>query len=340
MSSNCQVSNSFEPPFGLRSPHVQTILSSVGPRKIAVAKRFKAYAAGQQKFTLNCGTTAYSDEQVHLEGYFNQASAKPAKQMAILVHGWEGSHQSSYMMSMTTRLLENGIDVFRLNLRDHGDTHHLNRGIFNSTMLEEVINGVEDVQKRLPYENYHLAGFSLGGNFCLRLAANAHDRAISLSSVSAFCPAIHAAQSNDVLNQSENWVYGRYFVRKWKRSLRKKIEQWPDYTFGEQLERLKTLDELNDAFIPTYTPYDNVDEYFDAYAISGDTLDKTIAPCYLHFAEDDMIIPVEGVKDLSSSSDVHVYITKRGGHCGFMNNWRGDSWQDQRVLEIIQQSSI
>ncbi len=339
MSSNCQVSSSFEPPFGLRSPHVQTIFSSVGPRKIAVSKRFRAYAASQEKFTLECGKTAYSDEQVHLEGYFNRASAKPSKQMAILVHGWEGSHQSSYMMSMAMRLLENGIDVFRLNLRDHGDTHHLNRGIFNSTMLEEVINGVEDIQKRFVYQDYHLAGFSLGGNFCLRLAANAHTHAISLTSVSAFCPAIHAAQSNDVLNQSENWVYGRYFVRKWKRSLRKKIEQWPDYTFGEEMERLKTLDELNEAFIPTYTEYDNVDDYFDAYAISGNTLDNTIAPCHLHFAEDDMIIPVKGVKDLSASPNVHVYITKRGGHCGFMNNWRGDSWQDQRVLEIIQQST-
>lgn len=339
MSSNCQILNSYDPPFGLRSPHVQTILSSVGPRKIVVAKRFKAYSATQQKFTLDCGTTSYSDERVYLEGYFNQACAKPATKMAILIHGWEGSHQSSYMMSMAMRLLENGVDVFRLNLRDHGDTHHLNREIFNSAMLEEVINAVEDIQKRLPYKKYHLAGFSLGGNFCLRLAANAHDDNISLASVSVFCPAIHAAQSNNVLNLPKNWVYGRYFVRKWKRSLRKKIECWPDYTFGEQMERLKTLDELNDAFIPTYTPFDSVEEYFDAYAISGNILARTIAPCHLHFAEDDMIIPVDGIKDLSTSSDVNVYITKHGGHCGFMNNWLGDSWQDQRLLEIIQQSS-
>ena len=337
MSSTYSVSKSFQAPIGLRNPHVQTIFSSVGPRKAIVAKRFQAYAKLESKLSLNGGTPSYSNEPVKLEGYFNQATIKPASQMAILVHGWEGSHTSSYMKSMAASLLEAGIDVFRLNLRDHGDTHHLNKDIFNSTMLEEVINAIEDIQARYSYVNYHLAGFSLGGNFCLRLAANAHGRAISFNTISAFCPAIDAAESNEVLNQSSSTIYGRYFVRKWKKSLKKKAEQWPDYRFTEQLEELKTLNELNQALIPMYTSFDRVDEYFEAYSIAGSALDNTIAPCFLHFAEDDMIIPIEGVKRLSKN--VHVYISKHGGHCGFLNNWRGGSWQDQRVLEIIEQSN-
>jgi len=79
---------------------------------------------------------------VKLEAYFNQATAKAASELVVLVHGWEGSHTSSYMKSMTASLLEAGLDVVRLNLRDHGDTHHLNKDIFNSTMLEEVINAI------------------------------------------------------------------------------------------------------------------------------------------------------------------------------------------------------
>lgn len=332
MSSNYLNSAVYLPPFGLRNTHVQTIFSSVGPRKAMVAKRFKPYADVQQKLVLDGG------DGVRLEGYFNQAIKRRSEQLVILIHGWEGSHNSSYMKSMAMLLLENGLDVFRLNLRDHGDTHQLNEGIFNSTMIGEVVNAVENLQSKLVYSKYHLAGFSLGGNFSLRLAASAHDRAISLSTVSAFCPAIHAAQSNVVLNQRSNWLYGRYFVHKWKRSLRKKIEHWPNYDFGPEMESLKTLDELNNAFIPRYTGFNNVDEYFDAYAISGSVLDSTIAPCYLHFAEDDRIIPVEGVDQISKNQNIHIVVTKFGGHCGYMSNWKGESWQDQRVLEIIQQS--
>lgn len=332
MSPNYLNSAVYLPPFGLRNTHVQTIFSSVGPRKAMVAKRFKPYADVQQKLVLDGG------DGVRLEGYFNQAIKRRSEQLVILIHGWEGSHNSSYMKSMAILLLENGLDVFRLNLRDHGDTHQLNEGIFNSTMIGEVVNAVENLQSKLVYSKYHLAGFSLGGNFSLRLAASAHDRAISLSTVSAFCPAIHAAQSNVVLNQRSNWLYGRYFVHKWKRSLRKKIEHWPNYDFGPEMESLKTLDELNNAFIPRYTGFNNVNDYFDAYAISGSVLDSTIAPCYLHFAEDDRIIPVEGVDQISKNQNIHIVVTKFGGHCGYMSNWKGESWQDQRVLEIIQQS--
>jgi len=332
MSINSVTPTPFVPSFGLGNRHIQTIFSSVGPRKIAIANRFKQYANFEQKIVLDGGNN------IRLEGYFNQATKRQSKQMAILIHGWEGSHASSYMQSMTMTLLESGIDVFRLNLRDHGETQGLNEGIFNSTLIEEVIIAVEDLQATLIYTKYHLIGFSLGGNFSLRLAAMAHKNAISLSSVSAFCPAIHAGQSNVVLNKRENWLYGRYFVQKWKKSLRKKIQHWPQYDFGPTMESLKTLDELNEEFIPKYTRFSTVEDYFDAYAISGSRLDSTIAPCYLHFAEDDMVIPIEGVEQISKKPNINIVVTKHGGHCGYISNWKGESWQDQRILEIIQQS--
>lgn len=330
MLDKTRIDSIFQPSVGLRNSHVQTIFSSVGPRKRLVSKRFQPYSDSQKEYQLDGGNG------IRLIGFHNQATKIRSDKLAILIHGWEGSHNSTYMQSMAMVLLENGIDVFRLNLRDHGDTHHLNKGVFNSTLIDEVINAIEDLQLRLPYQQSHLTGFSLGGNFSLRVAALAHDHNIQLTSVSAFCPAIHAADSNTVLNQSANWLYGRYFMRKWKRSLRKKLEHWPHYEFGPELDSLKTLDEMNLAFIPKYTAFKDIDAYFDAYAISGAMLDTTIAPCYLHFAEDDMIIPVGGVKDLSSNSSIHVTVTKYGGHCGYITNWKGDCWQDERVLNIIQ----
>ena len=334
MSSKHLLSTQFQPPFGLSNRHIQTIFSSVGPRKVSIRRRFKQYAQFAEKTVLDAG------DGIRLEGYFNQATKRQSSQMAILIHGWEGSHTSSYMQSMTMTLLESGVDVFRLNLRDHGETQGLNEGIFNSTLIEEVINAVEQLQALRVYRRYHLIGFSLGGNFCLRLAAMAHHHDITLASVSAFCPAIHASQSNDVLNKRENWLYGRYFVRKWKKSLRKKLQYWPQYDYGPKMEMLKTLDELNHEFIPKYTHFTNVEDYFDAYAISGSCLDNTIAPCYLHFAEDDMVIPIEGVDMISRNSNIDITITKHGGHCGYISSWKGESWQDQRVLDIIHKLSV
>ncbi len=333
ISSRNHTVTPFNPPFGLRSAHVQTVFSSQGPRKANRDRRFKPFVRSQRPMLLN------GDNGVRLEGHINLAGAQAAEELVIMIHGWEGSHESTYMKSMAATMLQSGYDTFRLNMRDHGETHHLNRDVFNSTMIDEVIAAIEDLQARTNYQRYTLIGFSLGGNFSLRVAANAHDKAIELEQVIAFCPVVHASQSNDALLEKRNALYSNYFVRKWRRSLLKKLEYWPEYDFGSELERLKTLEQMNAAFIPKYTGYQELEAYFDAYAIDGDKLANVICPCYLHFAKDDMIIPVQGVELLADNTDLHVTVTERGGHCGFIMNWRGDSWQDLRALEIIRGQS-
>ena len=320
---------SFIPPFGLSNRHIQTILSSVGPRRRRIRSEFSQHKLSEKEMILDC------HDGIRLSGIFNQSGDTKAEKMVILIHGWEGSAASSYMLSMTSKLLEQGIDVFRLNLRDHGESHHLNKGLFNSTLIEEVISGLENLQSRLKYEDYTLVGFSLGGNFALRVAALSHDHAIKLSKVIAFCPALHAGRSNTVLNAASNYVYGQYFVKKWKSSLVKKLDYFPDYEYRDSLASMKTLDDMNDKLITVYTPYDNVADYFEAYAITGDFMQDTICPCYLHFAKDDMIIPYQDVALLADNPDLDITMTEKGGHCGFLMNWKLDSWQDQRVMELM-----
>ena len=65
---------------------------------------------------------------------------------AVLVHGWEGNAESLYILSLAQQLFDLGFDVVRLNLRDHGDTHHLNRELFHSCRLPEVVGAVQRMQ--------------------------------------------------------------------------------------------------------------------------------------------------------------------------------------------------
>ncbi len=320
----------FIPPRGLQNRHIQTIFSSVGPRRRRVHNAFAAYKSYSQEVLLEC------HDGIRLSGYYNRASEQASQQLVTLIHGWEGSADSSYMLSLSACLLQAGVDVFRLNLRDHGDSHHLNRGLFNSTLVPEVISGLTDLQSRFKYASHTLVGFSLGGNFALRVAAQATEQQLSLARVIAFCPVLHAARSNHVLNSRGNFIYRQYFVRKWKRSLRKKLQHYPEYDFAPALKRAKNLDDLNQFFIPRYTEFEDVDAYFDAYAVTGKALENTICPCYLHFAQDDMIIPWHDIDNLANNPALDITVTKHGGHCGFLSNWRLDSWQDERVIQLLQ----
>ena len=101
------------------------------------------------------------------------AAGRPqARDLVILLHGWEGSADSMYVLSLGSYLFELGCDVYRLNFRDHGPSHHLNEEIFHSCRLDEVVGAVRAIQRALR-STRRSTGFSLGGNFALRVAARA-----------------------------------------------------------------------------------------------------------------------------------------------------------------------
>ena len=107
---------------------------------------------------------------VRLLGYHSRQTVSQARGLIILLHGWEGSSDSTYILSTGRFFYRRGYDVFRLNLRDHGKSHHLNRGLFHGALTEETNKAVENISRLFPAGPCYLIGFSLGGNFALRIA--------------------------------------------------------------------------------------------------------------------------------------------------------------------------
>ena len=111
----------------------------------------------QRGLLLLAATGAVSEELildggdgVRLQGWHSHIEGREPKGMALLLHGWEGSAESSYMRMAAARMLEQGFDVVRLNFRDHGNTHHLNPGIFHSNLIDEVVHAAGDIAQRWP----------------------------------------------------------------------------------------------------------------------------------------------------------------------------------------------
>jgi len=166
-------SDSFLPAFGLRSTHTQSLINSSAYRRRIVGRRSKALLDAEQDRTVDGG------DGVRLLGHF---SCQPgdSKGLVILFHGWEGSSRSNYIVGAGGMLFDQGFDVFRLNFRDHGDTHHMNSGIFHSCRLDEVVHALKDIQYQTGARNWALSGYSLGGNFALRVALEAPTACLSL----------------------------------------------------------------------------------------------------------------------------------------------------------------
>ena len=80
---------------------------------------------------------------------------------AVLLHGWEGSAMATYVLSAGMRLWNAGYRIVRINLRDHGPSHHLNEELFHSCRLDEVSGAVEWVQARHPQEPFKCPTYPL-----------------------------------------------------------------------------------------------------------------------------------------------------------------------------------
>lgn len=316
----------FQPPTWLKSRHLQSMLASMGLRRGPIVRRAAPLLAAQRELLLDCG------EGVRLQCF--RSSLTSRGDPVVVLHGWEGSADSLYVLSLGQQLFERGFDVLRLNLRDHGETHHLNRGLFHSCRLPEVLGALRALQ-RLTGRPLRLVGFSLGGNFMLRAAAQARAAGLGLAQVVAISPVLDPHETLLALERGLRG-YSLYFSRKWWRSLRIKQAAWPrDYDFRD-LHGTKDLRRLTAELIRRHTRFASLDEYLDGYSLTGRRLETLEVPSTLITSLDDPIIPPAGLERLARPACLDIVMTRRGGHCGFLERLTGPTWAERRVVTELE----
>ena len=318
------VDDDFRPPRWLRNRHLQSMLASTAWRRGRILRGAAPLLAAQRELLLDCGAG------VRLQCFLS-SPAHGSGQAVVLLHGWEGSADSLYVLSLAALLFAQRFEVARLNLRDHGDTHHLNRELFHSCRLGEVIGAVRALQQRFAGTALQLVGFSLGGNFMLRVAAQARAAGLDLARVIAVSPVLDPGATLTALQRGLPG-YERYFVRKWLRSLRRKQAAWPDsYDFSE-LARLRDLRRMTAELVRSYTEFPTLDDYLNGYAITGARLARLEVPALILTSLDDPIIPAGGLACLARPAALSISVTRYGGHCGFFQGLTGPTWLERRIL--------
>lgn len=320
---------SYTPPPGLRNAHINTIFGSNGPRKLLIRSRSKTLRQKSREVLLD------RRHGVQLHGEY---TANPSERgLVIMIHGWEGCSSSSYLLSSASYLYARGYSIFRLHLRDHGPTHHLNNQPFLAIRLNEVLDAIEHIQQKFCYEKNYLVGYSLGGNIATRAAANIDQRPIRLNQVIAVCPPIDPKKAGEAIRH--NLIYNRYFVGKWHRSFKKKIQYFPEHQQNADIFEHGDLISLHEAFVPRYSEHPNATSYFKAYTLDEHLLKKMDVPCHLILAEDDPIVPFESIRLLPKLEGLSVETNPYGGHCGFLKNYQMHAWVDERIDELFSQCS-
>ncbi len=184
-----------------------------------------------------------------------------------------------------------------------------------------------------------MGGFSLGGNFALRIArrwSQSPENDVNLGHIMAISPALDPSRATDAIDG--HLVFRRYFLRKWRRSLKIKQRLFPEaYDFSEILP-LTTLRKMTEMLVRRYSPYKSASEYFAGYTVGQDALRDIALPTTIITSRDDPIIPVADFHQMPPNPHIELKIESHGGHNGFVNDWRGSTWYEVCMITTFIES--
>ena len=323
LNSTTNILNTEQPPSAATQARLQALTDSTPFDAPNWMRHFHAQTIGSSLF-LRAPELAHhrpmiltTSEGVRLQVWLSHSWEHLPAPRVVLLHGWLGHAGATYMRALAAYLEARGYGVARLNLRDHGDTSHLNEAVFHSARLQEVSDACGQLAADAPCA---VIGFSLGGNFALRVSRSTGIPALGI------CPAVDPAASCAAIDSGPR-VYRHYFLRKWRRALAAKAAAFPgrfDFSGAQRYDNVLTL---TDYFCGGDIPYPDSATYFAAYQVTPESVAH--APVALIASRDDSVVPSAGVGAFAATKP--VILTDHGGHCGYLPR----DWPHERCAEFL-----
>jgi predicted alpha/beta-fold hydrolase len=258
----------------------------------------------------------------------------------LALHGLNGSSDAHYMKGIASKAFARGMNVVRLNQRNCGDTEHLSAGLFHSGLTHDAAHVIGELAAVDGLTSIAVAGYSLGGNLALKLAAEYGDAPPrELRAVAAVSPIIEIGECVKALERPGNRLYQWNFVKDLKRRMRRKDRFWPGRFDLSRLDRIRTVREFDDAYTAPHFGFGGADDYYHR-ASAMRIIERIRIPALVITAEDDPFVPPAPFRDakLSANPCIELDVCPHGGHCGFVGPASGEDdgyWAENRIVEFI-----
>ena len=256
------------------------------------------------------------------------------KKKVIFFPGWLGHKDSKYLIPIAHLLHINNFDIIRIHPMDHGDTEHLNKDFFRATDIQTLIEAVEFIGNKYQNNEIHLIGFSLGGNIALRISAC--ESINFLKSTVVISPVIDPEISMRAMDNT-SWILKKYFVNKWRRSLRRKMRLHNISNLEEPL-KYKNLEKMTEFFTKNFSPHSDVKELFSGYAINQDIINQIKNNTLIYSSVDDPCVPIEPLCKLHQTDNVKFKPQQYGGHCGFIDDFKFNSSVYEEIVNKLSEN--
>jgi uncharacterized protein len=320
----------FEPLPFLKNGHLMTIVPALWNRRLPPIKTPSVDRLFQVK----------PHVQVLANCHFaDDAQARPT---LIILHGLEGSSNTPYVLGLTHKALEAGMNVVRMNLRNCGNTLHLTPTLYNAGLSADLIAVATELMERDGLKALFAAGYSLGGNIVLKAAAELGSSGAELfKGICAISPALDLAACVDSMEKGLNRFYEQRFLLGLKDKIRVKHRLFPSLYDVSKLKGVKTLRGFDDVFTAPDAGCNNSAEYYERNSAIR-ILENAEIPILIIAAQDDPIVPFKSFESPKlKAANITMLAPKFGGHSGFLANTSESAtsdrfWAENRIVQFCQ----
>jgi len=262
-----------------------------------------------------------------------------SNKVVVLIHGLEGSSTSTYIVSLSKILNENGYDTVAINLRGCSGEPNRLLSSYHSGKTEDVDEVIQFIQSNFDYKEINLVGYSLGGNLTLKYIGEQLRPDINAAiAVSVPCD---LSSSSFVLNKLSNRIYLNRFLKTLKEKAFQKLEQFPDsFLTKDAIQNIKNFREFDDLYTGPANGFINGEDYYLKNSCKQFIPAIKTKSLLINALDDPFLTPdCYPLIEAKNNSFFHLETPKYGGHVGFVTylNITKQLWCENRILTFIEE---
>lgn len=325
-STNNRIGKSqFRPARWLKNRHAQTIYPALP-------------WAGAPRPKLHCENIELPDGDITVVDWLAASSdSDPNAPTLIVLHGLEGSAESSYARMLLQAAADRGWRAAVLHFRDCGDYRNRLPRRYHAGETNDIRFFLERLRTEGHQGPMMAAGYSLGGNVLLKyLGENGVSTPLHAAATVSVPLNLHI--SSEALTQGFSKIYQRHLLKRMKKAVSRKFDQYTAAFDWQRAMDARTFAEFDDAVTAPLHGFSGKDEYYDRCSSAGYLRDIQRATLIIISLDDPFMTP-DIIPDQSQLSEcVTMELSEHGGHVGFISGgtpWRPEYYLPKRITDFL-----
>ncbi len=318
----------FEPSFGLKNRHIQTLYASF-------FRKFKPLAFESEIFELSDGD--------FIEAYwYKHKKHTPSTPIIILFHGLTGSYASPYIQGAVRALNKAGYSCVVMHFRGCSGKENRKARSYHSGDTQDAQEFIHSLHIRYPNAALGGVGYSLGANMLLKYLGQTQEKSLLKTAAAVSAPMLLDVCATQ-MQKGFSQFYQKILLKDLQKSLLKKYDKHPmQQLIGlkkEDVKKLKTFWLFDEAYTAKINNFASAKEYYKKSSAMG-YLKEIQTPTLIIHAKDDPFMTPEVIPNKSDiSKSITLQILENGGHVGFISGTllHPKYWLDKRVTTFFQE---